>query len=55
MKLKNTRRPSGVICYIIAYASNGSFLAYASSLDAALKLQDEYLKKGIDTLLTSRV
>ena len=55
MKTVKENEPLKEIRYIILDASNGSFLAYTSSLDAALKLQDEYLKKGIDTLLTSRV
>ena len=55
MKPKNTRRPSGVICYIIADASNGSFLACAGKLSDALQMQDWYLKKGIDTFITNRL
>ena len=55
MKIKNKIKPLGVVCYVIADASNGSFLAYAGKLSTALQLQDKYLNKGIDTFLINRL
>lgn len=55
MKLKNRRRPSGVICYVIADASDGSFLAWAGKLSTALQIQDWFLKEGIDTFMINRL